>query len=136
MSTKINYLALLACVFVNIGLGMVWYGPLFAEKWMTFNSLTRERVESMPNGPMPYIVSMVGALISGYVLSLLFRRMGVSGWQDGLKTGAAIGLLLLVITFMNYAFSLRPTELAFIDGGYSFILFCLYGAVIGGWQKR
>ncbi len=31
---------------------------------MTYNGLTRERVESMPNGPMPYIISMVGALMS------------------------------------------------------------------------
>ncbi len=93
-------------------------------------------VESMPSGFMPYVISMVGALISGYVLSLLFRRMGVTGWQDGMKTGAAIGLLLMIVTFMSYAFSLRPTELSFIDGGYAFVLFSLYGAVIGGWQKR
>ncbi len=32
MQTKISYLAVLACVFVNIGLGMVWSGPLFADK--------------------------------------------------------------------------------------------------------
>ncbi len=136
MQTKINYLAVVACMFVNIGLGMVWYGPLFADKWMQYNGLSTERVESMPFGFMPYIVSMVGALISGFVLSLLFRRMGVTGWQDGLKTGVAIGLFPLIITFMSYAFSLRPTELSFIDGGYAFVLFSLYGAVIGSFFKR
>jgi len=131
MQTKINYLAVLACVFINIGLGMVWYGPLFSQKWMQYNGLTLERVESMPSGAMPYIISMVGALISGWVLSVLFRRIGVSGWQDGLKTGLAIGLFPMIVIFMGNAFALRPTELSFIDGGYAFILFSLYGTVIG-----
>ncbi len=136
MQTKINYLAVAACALVNMGLGMLWYGGLFAQPWMTANGLTEERLQSMPNGALPYVISVVGALISGYVLTILFQRMGVSGWLDGLKTGTAIGLLLLVITFMNNAFSLRPMDLSWIDGGYAFVLFCLYGAVIGGWQKR
>lgn len=62
--------------------------------------------------------------------------MGVLGWLDGLKTGAAIGLFSMVGVFTLNAFSLRPMELSWIDGGYAFVLFCLYGAVIGGWQKR
>ncbi len=136
MQTKINYLAVIACVIINAGLGMIWYGPLFAEKWMALNGLTPERVESMPGGATPFIITMLGALISGYVLSILFHRMGVSGWQDGLKTGVAIGLFPMLISFANNAFSLRPIELSWIDGGYAFVLFALYGTVIGGWQKR
>ena len=136
MQTKINYLAVLACAFVNMGLGMLWYGPLFSKKWIALNGFTEERLQNMPSPALPFTISITGALISGSVLSILFRRMGVSGWQDGLKTGVAIGLLPMIITFMNNAFSMRPVELSWIDGGYAFILFSLYGAVIGGWQKK
>jgi hypothetical protein len=132
---KINYLAVLLCALVNMGLGMAWY-TAFSEPWMSGNNLTREVVESAPSGAMPYAISVVGALISGYVLSLIFRRMGVRGWQDGTTSGAAIGLVLLLATFMNNAFALRPTTLSFVDGGYVFVLFVLYGALIGGWQKK
>jgi len=135
MQTKINYLAVGACALMNMLLGMIWY-TIFAQQWMDGNGLTKERVESMPSGATPYLISIVGALLSGYVLSLIFKRMNVSGWMDGAMSGAAIGLFGLIATFMGNAFSLRPTALSFIDGGYIMVLFVLYGAVIGGWQKQ
>jgi Protein of unknown function (DUF1761) len=135
MQTKINYLAVIACALINMLLGMTWYG-IFAEPWMAGNGLTRERVESMPSGATPYIISVLGALISGYVLSLIFRRLGVTGWLDGAKSGAAIGLFGMICQFMNNAFSLRSMDLAWVDGGYILILFTLYGALLGGWRSK
>ena len=135
METKTNYLALIVCPFVNMALGMTWYG-VFATQWMSGHGLTQERVESMPNGAMPYITSFVGSLATAFVLNIVFKRMGVNTWADGAKSGAAFGFFGLVGMIINNMFSLKPFELSLIDGGFAFVLFILYGTIVGGWQKK
>jgi len=31
---------------------------------------------------------------------------------------------------------MSPFSLSLIDGGYAFLQFVIFGAIIGGWQKR
>ena len=131
---KINYLAVAACIFVNMGLGMAWYS-IFADAWMTGHGLTMAQIEANVSAS-PYIATTLAALAAGYVLSLLYQRMGVKGWQDGAITGAAIGSFLFFATVASYLFSQKPLSLAILDGGYMIVLFVLYGALIGGWQKK
>jgi hypothetical protein len=131
---KTNYLAIAACVLVNMGLGMSWYG-IFAEPWMAGHGITMQQIESNTS-PMPYIATIIAALVSGYLLNGLFQRMGVKGWQDGLKTGATIGIFLFLATVASYLFSLKSINIALLDGAYMLILFTLYGTLIGGWQKK
>lgn len=132
---KINYLAVICCLFVNMLLGMAWYSA-FDKPWMEGNGLTMDMINNAPNPAMKYITSMVIAVICGLVISLIFQRLGVTGWQDGAKSGAAIGFLGLLSMIMNYGFAMRPFSLALIDGGFLFVLFTLFGALLGGWQKK
>jgi Protein of unknown function (DUF1761) len=131
---KINYLAVAACIVINMGLGMSWFG-VFAQPWMSGHGLTQAMIDQAMS-PKPYLATIIGSLVSGYVMSLLFQRMNVSGWQDGGKVGAAIGGLMFFSTYASYMFSLKSSALASLDGGYMFVLYALYGALIGGWQKK
>jgi hypothetical protein len=131
---KTNYLAVAACVLVNMGLGMSWYS-LFANQWMAGHGLTMETIEKNTS-PMPYVATAVAAIVSGLILSYLFQKLNVVGWMEGAKTGALIGLLPFVSTIASYLFSLKSLELGVLDGGYMFVLYTLYGALIGGWQKK
>jgi len=132
---KINYLAVICCLFINMLLGMAWYG-VFSQPWMDGNGLNMDMIANAPNPAMKYITSMVIAVICGLVISLIFQRLGVTGLQDGAKSGAAIGFLGLLSMIMNYGFAMRPFSLALIDGGFLFVLFTLFGALLGGWQKK
>jgi Protein of unknown function (DUF1761) len=132
---KINYLAVICCLFINMLLGMAWYSA-FDKPWMEGNGLTMDMINNAPNPAMKYITSMVIAVICGLVISLIFQRLGVTGWQDGAKSGAAIGFLGLLSMIMNYGFAMRPFTLGLIDGGFLFVLFTLFGALLGGWQKK
>jgi Protein of unknown function (DUF1761) len=131
---KINYLAVAACVVVNMGLGMSWFG-VFDQPWMDGHGLTKEFIDQHMTAK-PFIATIIGSLVSGYVLSLLFQRMNVTGWQDGVKVGAAIGGLLFFATYASYMFAHKTSAIASLDGGYMFVLYALYGALIGGWQKK
>ena len=131
---KTNYLAVAVCILINMGLGMSWYG-VFGETWMRGHGFTMAQVEANASAA-PYIATAVGSVMAGYVLSLLYQRMNVKGWQDGAITGAAIGSFLFFATVASYLFSLKSLSLGVLDGGYMFVLFVLYGAIIGGWQKK
>jgi uncharacterized MnhB-related membrane protein len=131
---KTNYLAVGVCILINMGLGMSWYG-VFGEAWMQGHGFTMAQVEANASSA-PYIATAVGSVLAGLVLSLLYQRMNVKGWQDGAITGAAIGSFLFFATVASYLFSQKSLSLGALDGGYMFLLFVLYGAVIGGWQKK
>jgi ABC-type enterochelin transport system permease subunit len=131
---KTNYLAVAACVLVNMGLGMSWYG-IFAKPWMEGHGLTMETIEKNVSAT-PYIATAVAAVVSGLILSHLFQKLNVVGWMEGAKTGALIGLLPFVSTVASYLFSQKSLGPGVLDGGYMLVLYALYGAVIGGWQKK
>jgi hypothetical protein len=132
---KTNYLALVACGVANALLGMGWYG-IFADKWMAGHGITEEMVENMANPGMTYGLSFAVAVISAWILNWLFQRMNVNDWMDGAKTGAAIGLFGLLGTIVANMYALKSFELSFVDGGFVLLQFAVFGAIIGGWQKR
>jgi hypothetical protein len=131
---KTNYLAVAACVLVNMGLGMSWYG-IFSKPWMEGHGLTMDIIEKNSSA-LPYVATAVAAVVSGFILSHLFQKLNVVGWMDGAKTGALLGLLPFVSTIASYLFSQKGLSLGVLDGGYMVVLYTLYGTLIGGWQKK
>jgi hypothetical protein len=132
---KTNFLAILLCAILNILLGMAWFG-VFRQPWMDGHHLTEESIKSMANPYMPYVVSIVGAIVLAYAMTLIFRRMGVCSLKDGFLNGAGIGLFGLVGVIVLNMYAMNPFSLSLIDGGYAFVQLAIFGAVIGGWVKR
>ena len=49
----------------------------------------------------------------------------------------AIALCAVInLIFSNNLFTCNPVGLSLIEGGASVVLFSLYGALLGGWQKN
>ncbi len=132
---KTNYWAILLCAVLNALLGMGWYG-VFNQSWKSGHGLTDEQVLNMANPVMPYLVSLAGAIVLAYVITLLFRRMGVCTLKEGLQYGAAFGLFGLVGLITLNIFAMKPFTLSLIDGGFAFVQMVIFGAVIGGWVKK
>jgi hypothetical protein len=135
MQNKTNYLALIVCPIINMALGMGWYS-IFRIEWMAGHGLTQSGINEDPSGPLKYILSVVGSLATAYILNLIFKRMGVNTLADGIKTGAALGFIGMSGTIVGYKFAMHAWSIAMTDGGFTFLLFVLYGAVLGGWQKK
>jgi hypothetical protein len=135
MQSKTNYLALIACPIANALLGMGWYGT-FKMRWMFAHGLTQSEIDANVNPWLPYAASVGFALVSAFLLDWLFRRMGVSGWLDGLRTGASIGLFGLMGITVMILFSHHSLDIALIDGGFGFVLYTIYGLILGAWPKK
>lgn len=133
--------AVLAAVATNIGLGMLWYGWLFAKPWMRsmgIGELTEAEQEQMQKEAMPgYFVSMVSAAVATVLLWYLF------GWAANMPGAYAPWLKGLVLGFTAWlGFYVGPTLTSefyedrrwvawAIGAGYWGVLAMVYGVYVG-----
>lgn len=142
MERKTNWLAIAASVVAAMVIGFLWYGALFNTQWMEGNGITMEGEKMFKNGkeiPMtmtPMIVNTIAMLVYALVMDWLLKKMNVSTWQTGATIGAGIGLMMVLGILTGNMFAVNPMSLTMVDGSYSFVLFVLIGAIVGGWQKK
>jgi hypothetical protein len=142
METKINWLAIAASVVGGMFIGFLWYGALFQNQWMAGNSITLEGEKMLKNGvemsasATPMIVNAISMLAYALGMNWLLGRMGVRSWGDGAMSGAVIGFMVAFGVFVGNMFAMNPASLSMVDGSYSFVLFTLIGAIVGGWRKK
>lgn len=142
MERKTNWLAILVSVVVTMLLGFLWYGVLFQNQWMAGNGITMEGEKMFKNGaeiPMsstPMIVNTIAMVVYALVMNWLLGKMNVSTWMSGATVGAGIGVIMFVGILVGNMFANNPMSLTWVDGSYSFLLYTIIGAIVGGWQKK
>jgi len=131
---KINYLAVFVVVLVAQAIQMAWY-TIFAQQWMNMNQLTMDDINNNQNITF-YMVSIVGSFIMALALAMLYRRMHIESWKDGLAVGALIGFAFTFIPAMVTGFfEFRPMALAWLNGGVNIIVLAIAGLILGAWRK-
>jgi hypothetical protein len=142
MEFKTNWLAIAVSAVAGMLIGFLWYGMLFQNQWMAGNGFTMEGEKMFKNGaeiPMsatPMIVNVIVMLVYALIMSWLLNKMNVSTWQTGATIGAGIGVLMVLGILTGNMFAQNPMSLTLVDGSYSFVLFVVIGAIVGGWRKR
>ncbi len=144
-NVRTNWLAVAACALIGMGIGFLWYGVLFQKQWMAGNgitavddttmTMTKNGVEQATSS-FPMLFNFVVMAVYAFVMNWLLQRANARTWMEGIKVGAAIGFISLLAVFTNNLFAGTSTELSKIDGSYIFVLFTVFGALIGGWQKK
>ncbi len=142
MEFKTNWLAIAVSAVAGMLIGFLWYGMLFQNQWMAGNGFTMEGEKMFKNGaeiPMsatPMIVNVVVMLVYALIMNWLLNKMNVSTWQAGATIGAGIGVLMILGILTGNMFAQNSMSLTLVDGSYSFVLFVVIGAIVGGWRKR
>ena len=100
--------------------GAIWYS-VFAKPWMASSGV--EVVDGKPanqSNALPYIISLVGAVIVAGMMRHIFEGSGVTGLGRGLLYGAGLGAFISVPWLSaNYGFAGRPLMHWAIDAGYA-----------------
>lgn len=141
METKTNWLALIVSAVLGMALGMLWYGSLFLNQWMAGNGITKEGEKMMKNGAemdmssTPMIVNTISMLVYAYLMNWLVNKTKSFSFQSGATLGAVIGAIHFFGIYTGNRFAGNPVSLSMVDGGYTFLLFVIMGAIIGGWRK-
>ena len=129
---KTNHKAVWLVVLIAQIMPAIWYG-LFVDAYLSLNHLTMEDTAH----PIAYFVSIVSATALTYMLSYIYGRMNIVSAIDGAKTALIIGFPIYILGLITWnLFSLRPYELAWLDGGVNLIILIIAGAIIGGWHKK
>jgi hypothetical protein len=142
MEAKTNWLAIITSIVASMVIGFLWYGMLFQEQWMAGNGITMEGEKMFKNGaeipmtPTPMVVNLLSMVVYALIFNWLLKRMNVSTWQSGAVFGASIGIIVFLGVLTGNLFAVNPSSLSMIDGSYSFVMFTLIGAIIGGWRKK
>ena len=126
----------LAVIVAGIGgfmFGAVWY-TVFAKPWMAASGVPLNDAGDAPanqKDPVPYITSIVGAILVAGMMRHVFVLSGIGSVGAGLVSGFGVGLFLVtpwIATF--YAFGARPFRLTLIDGGYATFGCTVIGTVL------
>ena len=127
-----GFLSVLAAGVAGFAFGAVWYTVL-AEKWMAASGvpLDENGVPANRSDPIPYITSLLGAVLVAGMMRHTFQLSGIDTAGKGLVSGLGIGLFLVspwIATF--YSFGARPKSLILIDGGYATFGCAVIGLVL------
>jgi hypothetical protein len=137
MNLKINHLAVWLCIVLQHGLGFLWYGPLFGEKWMALVKLDLATMQADSMSPSLWILNSISIIAPNYLLAWLFAKLNID-------SGARGAIIAFMITFCFHHLSLmnsnmfagEPYALAWITGGYSVTCLTISGFILGSWLKR
>jgi hypothetical protein len=82
------------------------------------------------------IFNIVAIVVFALLLNWLLGLANARTWMEGAKIGGAIGLILALNEYVGNMFAMNPASLSMVDGSYSLVMFTLFGAILGGWQKK
>src|SRR5258707_48507 len=133
----INYLAVLVCGIVSMGLGMAWYGPIFGKQWIAEMGWTPEHMEAMKHKSMTmtYVIQFIGALLMAFVLAhmVIFANAYLS--MTGFMAGVLVGFLNWIgfvapATVGMVLWEGKSWKLWLLTAGYFLALLVIMGAIL------
>ena len=136
---EVNYIAIVIAAVLSMGLGMLWYGPLFGKPWQAMMGITPESMKTMALSPMQamvggFITALVMAYVPEYALYFASAYLGVSGVSAGLSTGFWNWLAFVMpVTAGVFLWEGKPFKLFALNAGYFLVSLCLMGIVLSMW---
>ncbi|MEM6356670.1 MAG: DUF1761 domain-containing protein [Pseudomonadota bacterium] len=124
-----SILAILLAAAAGFGTGAVWYG-VHSKKWLAGTGRTEEEIKA-DKSPLPFILAGITALLASVVVWHVLGTAGV-GFLGAVVAGLGLGCgLVAPWIVLNHAFSGRPRDLWWIDGGYAALAVTAISAVHG-----
>lgn len=127
----VNWLAVVVAAVINMFVGFLWYGPLFGQTWLRLIGKSPQDIEQ--DNSM-YAISALAALVSAYVLAVIIRTVGVTGWVNGALTGAFVWIGIGATGTLVYTtFEGPPRSVWSLHAAYQLVVFLIMGALFAVW---
>lgn len=139
MGGHVNFLSVLTGAVVAWLFGAVYYTTL-GKAWMAAQGKSAESCKAefaAKSGVAkfaPFILSFVGALMTGVVIYGILTHSGLWSWHAGIVTGAFcwLGFVLTTVT-INNAYAGRKVMLTVIDSVHWLAVLVIIGGIVGAW---
>ncbi len=136
----INYWAVLVCGIAAMGIGALWYGPLFGKAWAKVIGATASDMaerKKMQKRALPLYITQF--------LITLFQVWVLAHYMQGIMRGAAMmGVFWTWIAFIvptlagsamwNNESAKRSWARFLIQAGYQLVIFIVFGLILGAWR--
>ena len=133
LSFEVNWIAIVVLMIVNMGIGAVWYGPLFGKPWMEATGIKMEDIESKNMMP-PYVIAILNSFFMAFMMANVLIWTGVDSLSGGLLAGLLMWLGFTGFSFgVNHAFELRSLNLWAINSGMYLVGLLIMGAILAIW---
>lgn len=138
---EVNYLAILVCGVVAMGIGFLWYGPLFGKAWMQImgaDNMPQEQKDAMKkNMWVMYFLQFILSLITAGVLD--YNIANWAGSETAVGVAICVWFGFIMTTEAGAAlWSGKPSKVAwkmfFISSGAQLVTFIIFGVILGSWQ--
>lgn len=133
---KLNILAIIAVVILDMVLGVLWYSPfLFGEAWHSLQGL--DMAEMQEGRGAVHGISFLSNFAKITCMALLVRWTGARTWRDGVKVSLVAWLgFVVTIHLGSTLYAGRSLEVLLINMGFHLIAFSAAGAILAGWQRK
>jgi len=131
----LNLWAVLVAGIINMVVGSVWYMPaVFGTIWM-------REIGMKPGAPMgdgmakSYGITFIGALVMGYVTSLIIHYAGATTVAEGLKVGLWLWLgFAVTIPLNDVVFGKKTVTLYSLNAAYYLVVILLTSMMLAVWR--
>jgi hypothetical protein len=129
-SVPVNWIAVVAGAVASMILGITWYHPkVLGTAWMNEIGKSADELEG---NPMMYIFTLIGSLVTAYVLAIAIGNFGSSGIGGGVMLALVLGIGLVATAMGSHAiFHGHSLRHYLINVGYSIVNLAIMGAIIG-----
>lgn len=129
-----NWLAIIVAAIVQVVIGFIWYGPLFGKTWMAMMGLTQQSI-SRAGMTKTYAWTVVGSLVTAYVLAKFVGWLGAMDFGAGLKVGVWAWLgFVATVTLASVLYEKRSVNLYVLNNGFQLISLALMGGLLAAWH--
>lgn len=130
MEPQFNFLAIVLATLVMMGVGTLWYGPLFGKYWMKLKGYTPEHMKAMKMTPKrAMILVAISSFLTALVIALLVNILSPLGAGGAFMTTLLIWIGFIVpVLFHNVLFEEGSVKLWLFNSAYQFV--ALLGATL------
>lgn len=141
MDVVINYWAVLACTLLAVGIGSLWYGPLFGKQWMRIIGIAMpgEITKAIKREMMKaYGIQMLASFGMAFVLAHFLQFAGAFMEAEGVLAAATGAIWVWVgfvvpVTLTSVLWENRPWRYWFITAGYFLVTLVLMSVLLSVW---
>lgn len=114
---KLNYLAIIICIVINVIIAILWYMPfLFGKIW---SGITNQSIDGPPD-PKNLIIGIICGIIFVFTIAILLKSINVQSVGEGITFGLLIGIgIIASINLPVNIYNGQNLTLFFIDSGLS-----------------
>ena len=134
--SQVNFLAVIFCGIVAMGLVALWYSPLlFGKMWMQEVDESDEDVKRRNNSVRVYGLTFLGHIVMAYVLARIMVYTNATTVTEGMRMAFLCWAGFTASAIMiNAVYGKKSIRLVAIESGYHLIALLVFGIILGVWQ--